>query len=603
MTSIIIFILSACSFCAVLLMAQILSLFFHQEMFWFSLLVGVYLGIHAVGFMRGLRKISQAREAVIMPGLFFSAVVAAAIPVLYILYFINLYFLDRFGILAGRIVFSLGLFGLVFALGRLSGGLLARIACWNWRAEDSQKPWERHARFQFLGYFAAGLLATLLPFAHRDLLLLGFGLGLSVLTIMWLLILLLGNQAVNQKRHIIIASALLAFIIIAMIRVSLLEQYFLKKTYFVEPVRELSDILRVKESWPDVSRHLVANGYVDVVPFSPHPLDIWLLTSYSKKYLEDPAYPWGYFFFLNHQLIMNSQWDEFFQEYCVHVPVSLRGDVPRRVLVLGRAGPFILKELVKYSGIEQITLAGVDDSMLSLLEEDPMMSYSIMAGALKDPRIRIVSQEAFRFLKNNKEVFDAVYIHYPDAVDFSAGQYYTLEFFRLIAEHMAPQAFAVVDSSASFLPGKAGSLSKTSWLVFRNTLFAAGFKTIVPYTIDLEPDNPKAIEAVGAVLWGREYFSDPACEPSVTSCVPDSDKLRQAQRAVESFSGSIKQGFLFMSKVDLVQNTTFLPNAIPVPLRVLNEQRFRRALGHVHGLARDIPDSHIHSLLYPRLLR
>ncbi|MFA5260927.1 MAG: hypothetical protein WC450_06860 [Candidatus Omnitrophota bacterium] len=604
MMRLVIFILSICSFCIVLLMTQILSLFFHHEVFWFSLTIGAFLCIHGVGYGRGLRKKYQAREAVIMPGLFFSAVVSAAIPALYILNFINLYLSDRFGVLGGLFVFTLGLFGIVSVIGRLSGSLLAQLEFWGREADNSNDPLESYARFQFLGYFAATLLATLLPFAYRELFMLGLCLGLSVLAAMWFLILLVGNQTVNQKRHVMIASALLSFIVVVMIRYPLPGQYFLKKTYFVEPVRQLSDILRVKESWPDVVRHPVYGGYVDIVPFPPHPLDIWLLTSYSKKYLEDPAYPWGYFFFLNHQLIMNSQWDEFFQEYLVHVPVSIRGDVPRRVLVLGPPGPFILKDLVKYAGIENITLAGVDDSMIALLEGDPMMRYSIMAGALKDPRIRAVSQEAFSFLKDNKDQFDAVYIYYPDAVDFTTGQYYTREFFRLIADHMAPQGYAVLDSSVSFPPEKNGSLSRTSWPVLSNTLFAAGFKTVVPYSIDLEPDNPKAIETVGAVLFGREYLADPSCDPSVTSCMPNTDKLEQAQRTVASFSTSIKQGFVFMSKTDLIPKEKFLQNDIPIPLRVLNEQRFQRALGHVHGLSGETSDSgYIHSLLYPRLLR
>jgi len=606
MMPVIIFILSACSFCVVLFMAQILSLFFYDEVFWFSLVVGAYLGIHAVGFGKGLRRPSVGRSAVIMPGLFFSAVVAAAIPVLYIFYFVSLYFSDQYGGLGGRGVFFVGLAGLIFMISWLSGRLLAELVGWSRETEYHQDSVAWPMRFQFLGYGAAGLLATLLPWVHRDVVLLGLGLGLSLLAVMWGLILLLGNQAVNQKRHITVASALMVFIVIVMIRAPLVGQYFLKKTYFVEPVHRLSDILRVKESWPDVIRHAVHNGYVDIVPFSPNPLYIWLLTSYSKKYLEDPAYPWGYLFFWNQQLIMNSQWDEFFQEYFVHVPVSLTGNVPRRVLVLGDTGLFLLKDIVKYTGIEKITVAGIDESVIALLEGEPVMRYSTVAGALQDPRIQLFFQEAFSFLKNNKDKFDAVYVHYPNAVDFATGQYYTREFFRLVADHITPEGYAVMASSAFLSSEKSGPLSRISWPVLRHTLLASGFQTLVPYAIDLEPDNPKAIEAVGAVLFGRQYFADPVCNPSETSCLPDAEKLKQAQTIVASFPASIKQGFLFMSKARRVPDTDvpFLQKDGLVPLRVLNELRFLRALGQARRISGEAATwDHAHSLLYPGLLR
>ena len=603
MIPIIIFVLSVCSLCAVLLMSQLLSLFFHHEMFWFSLTLGAYLCIHGLGYASGLRKAYQARESVVMPGIFLGAVISAANPVLHILYILNLYISDRVGVLGGRLFFVLGLFGVVSLIGRLSGRLLARITCWGRGLKNSKDVPASFLRFQFLGYFTAGLLASLLPFLRRELFVIGFWLGLVILSVMWFLILFLGARAVNQKRHVMVASVMLSFLVILMIRQALLGQYFLKKIYYAEPVHRMSDVLRANASWPDVIRYPVYGGYVDIVPFSPHPLDIWLLTSYSKKYLEDPAYPWGYFFFLNHQLIMNSQWDEFYQEYFVHVPVSIRGEVPERVLVLGSTGSFLIKDLLKYDGIGSLTLSGIDDSMIAFLEGDPMMQHSIMPGGLQDPRIRVVPQEAFGFLRSNKDKFDAVYIHYPDAVDFETGQYYTREFFQLIAEHLTPQGYAVIDSSSFFSPVKNGALFRIPGPVLRNTLFAAGFKTIVPYAIDLEPDNPKAIETLGAVLYGREYFADSACDPAMTSCMPNADKLKQAQRTVASFSESIKQGFVYMSKTGLISNREFLQKDLAVPLQILNEQRFKRALGHESSLSSETTDSlYVHSLLYPRRL-
>jgi spermidine synthase len=105
---------------------------------------------------------------------------------------------------------------------------------------------------------------------------------------------------------------------------------------------------------------------------------------------------------------------------------------PRRVLVIGEGASGLAKHLLRYR-ITNLTAVEIDKEFLDLiLNHLPANDKK----SLRDPRLRMVVQDGRRFVmegaKTNgrqKNRFDLVYLHQPDAWTAQLNRYYTREFF------------------------------------------------------------------------------------------------------------------------------------------------------------------------------
>ena len=85
-----------------------------------------------------------------------------------------------------------------------------------------------------------------------------------------------------------------------------------------------------------------------------------LRKAYSAKYERDPFFQRNYRFFLNRHFQFGSYYEEIYHEYLAHVPIHLNGSIPHNILVLGAGDGFLVRELIKYSEVDSITLIDLD---------------------------------------------------------------------------------------------------------------------------------------------------------------------------------------------------------------------------------------------------
>ncbi len=179
----------------------------------------------------------------------------------------------------------------------------------------------------------------------------------------------------------------------------------------------------------------------------------------------------GFSLFLNGHLQFNSRDEYRYHEALVHV--GLQGIAnPRHVLVLGGGDGMAVREILKYPSVEEIHLIDLDPDVTQLFSTNEAL-IKLNGAALQSPKLHIVNQDAFVWLRENTKRYDFVVVDFPDPSNFSVGKLYTTAFYELVNKSVTPTGAIVVQSTSPYVA------PKSFWCIER-TLQSVGFST-VPY--------------------------------------------------------------------------------------------------------------------------
>ena len=172
--------------------------------------------------------------------------------------------------------------------------------------------------------------------------------------------------------------------------------------------------------------------------------------------------------FLNGHLQFSSRDEYRYHEALVHPGLAA---IPgaRRVLVLGGGDGLAVREILKYPGIESVTLVDLDPGMTSLFSTHPML-VKFNGNSLTHQRVKVINADAFPWLDSNSDVFDFIVIDFPDPTNYSLGKLYTTTFYRLMSKHLSRSGLAVVQSTSPMF-------ARQSYWSIVATLKQAGFRT------------------------------------------------------------------------------------------------------------------------------
>lgn len=203
--------------------------------------------------------------------------------------------------------------------------------------------------------------------------------------------------------------------------------------------------------------------------------------------------------YLSSHLQFSSRDEYRYHEALVH-PVLAATPYAKKVLILGGGDGLAAREALKYPNIEQLTLVDLDPEMTQLFSTHTYLK-ELNGGALTDKRMRVINADAFVWLEQNNEVFDAVIIDFPDPTNFSLGKLYTTAFYRLLGRHISENGHFVVQSTSPLF-------ARQSYWCIVETLKAAKFKTN-PYHVYVP-----SFGEWGFIIAGRNPYDMPAQLPS-----------------------------------------------------------------------------------------
>ena len=183
----------------------------------------------------------------------------------------------------------------------------------------------------------------------------------------------------------------------------------------------------------------------------------------------------GYRLFLNGNLQF-AQRDEYrYHEALVHPAMAAYaagGGAPKKVAVLGGGDGMAVREILKYPGVESITLVELDPAMTTLFSQQPVLAQ-LNGDSLKSPKVKVVNTDAFTWLEKSTETFDVIVVDFPDPTNFSIGKLYTNSFYSLLDKHIAASGYAVIQTTSPLVA------RKSFWTVVQ-TIESVGL-TVTPY--------------------------------------------------------------------------------------------------------------------------
>jgi spermidine synthase len=220
-----------------------------------------------------------------------------------------------------------------------------------------------------------------------------------------------------------------------------------------------------------------------------------LIDTYSTKFTDNPGQPRNYVLFLNGDFQLVSSYEEYYHEFFAHVPIATNGEAPHRVLVMGAGDGLLIRELVKYPDIQSIVHVDLDRKLVELAENHPIL-LAMNEGALDDPRVHTIFDDAYRYIRNSTEYFDAIYLDFPYVTDYNLSKLYSREFFHFVRQRMAPGGFVVLDT-----PGIENRANIRE--IYTSTIKTAGFKYVRPYVSAIENFDRDAVEILLRMGYSR----------------------------------------------------------------------------------------------------
>ncbi|HWS04841.1 MAG TPA: polyamine aminopropyltransferase, partial [Burkholderiaceae bacterium] len=158
----------------------------------------------------------------------------------------------------------------------------------------------------------------------------------------------------------------------------------------------------------------------------------------------------GHRLFLNGNLQFAERDEYRYHEALVH-PVMAAftsgGGAPKKVAVLGGGDGMAVREILRYPGVQSITLVDLDPAMTRLFTENPTLA-GLNARSLSSPKVTVINTDAFKWLEETRDVFDVIVVDFPDPTNFNIGKLYTNSFYALLDQRLSASGYAVIQSTS-----------------------------------------------------------------------------------------------------------------------------------------------------------
>jgi spermidine synthase len=216
----------------------------------------------------------------------------------------------------------------------------------------------------------------------------------------------------------------------------------------------------------------------------------------------------GHRLFLNGNLQFAERDEYRYHEALVHPAMAGHG-APRKVAVLGGGDGMAVREILRYPGVESVTLVELDPNMTRLFSTHEALAR-LNGHSLTSPKVKIVNADAFQWLQESGETFDVIVVDFPDPTNFSIGKLYTASFYAVMEQRLAASGYAVIQTTSPLVA------RQSFWTVVA-TLESVGLNT-APYHAHVP-----SFGEWGYVIAGRRPFKLASqLPPGLRFLAPDS---------------------------------------------------------------------------------
>jgi len=588
-----------------LLIAQSMTMLAAHAVVKYSLTIGVYLGAMGIGSLFYSRIYQREEKWNFLFKVEILLSIFGALSVIFThLAHIFFGYLHLAGFYyQGVILFFLLVSTIVLIIGFLTGLELPLLINIGYELKMKGVA-NRLLAFDYIGALFAGIMFPLFLVLHFKIV--GISLIVALLNLLVALVIIIGifKRQKLFRLKLILVIIIFLLLLTGIINTGWIEQYFLKRYYYYDSLNFPKDILNSLNDFPNVLRINSPYQKIDVVQSMAKENDFscLLVDAYTKKYIKDPDCPRDYYLFLNGDYQFSADIEEIYHEYFAHIPIVLSGKVPQKVLILGAGDGLLTRELLKYSAIQSIDQVDIDQQMINLAKTHPVLTY-LNKHSLSNPKVSVIIDDGYQYIKNTKKKYDAVYIDFPAPVDYNLSKLYSREFYSFVGKCLKDNGYIALDAPGIDVVGSHGlkinriNGNKNDWSIYFNTLQAAGFKTVIPYISVLETDNLQAEKILNNKNW--EIMQEVKNKQVVKRILRGRRKHSVISQLIKIYVQSLKKEFIFAKKgFETIKPEYVNPE---VELFVLNQRRFYLSFSAFSDFSRKIDKLKINSITRPVL--
>ncbi len=164
--------------------------------------------------------------------------------------------------------------------------------------------------------------------------------------------------------------------------------------------------------------------------------------------------------FLNRSIQFSSKDEYRYHEMLVHVPLLIH-DNPENILILGGGENLASREVLKHPGVKSVDVVDIDQMMFNLSKKNKHL-LKINDKASLNPKVNLIADDAFTFLKNNIKEYDVIIADLPDPSVDAIAKLYSKQFFGLAKRNLKADGVFVTQSGEVYYSNTAFSCIKNT---------------------------------------------------------------------------------------------------------------------------------------------
>ncbi|MCO4783291.1 MAG: hypothetical protein KC646_13275 [Candidatus Cloacimonetes bacterium] len=180
-------------------------------------------------------------------------------------------------------------------------------------------------------------------------------------------------------------------------------------------------------------------------------------------------------FFINGGLQFSTIDEYRYHEFITHPAMLLHPNI-KSVLILGGGDGLVAKEVLKHKSVESITLIDLDKELTNLFKYTDLSKLN--NHAFKSPKVTIINDDAFLYLRQSNQKYDVILIDFPDPHSIHTAKLYTKQFFLLMKQSLTDKGHYCIQSASPLFNRKV-------FLSIGKTLKAAGLSA-APQQINMK---------------------------------------------------------------------------------------------------------------------
>lgn len=152
--------------------------------------------------------------------------------------------------------------------------------------------------------------------------------------------------------------------------------------------------------------------------------------------------------YLSNNLQFSSMDERRYHETLAH-SILTSVEEPKKVLILGGGDGLLAREVLRYDSIDSITLVDIDPAMTGL-GKDQRLLKDLNENALNNSKVRIVNDDAFKYVQASTEQYDAILVDLVDPSNERIAKLYSRQFYGMLENLLAPNGAYITQATSTY---------------------------------------------------------------------------------------------------------------------------------------------------------